>query len=75
MTTHPAANQTPAPDVAAALRIILDHCAAAAMEAGASSVIIHCTHMRDGSAYRISKSAGNAYAHDAAHRQWLEGAE
>ena len=75
MTTRAAANQTPAPDVAAALRIILDHCAAAAMEAGAASVLIHVTHMHEGSAYRISKSAGNAYAHEAAHRQWLEGDE
>ena len=33
MTTHHAADPTPAPDVAAALRIILDHCAAAANEA------------------------------------------
>ena len=74
MTTH-AAEPTPAPDVAAALRIILDHCAAAAMEAGASSVLIHVTHMHEGQPYRISKSAGNAYAHDAAHRQWLEGTE
>lgn len=75
MTTR-AADPAPAPDVAAALRILLDHCAAAAMEAGAASVLIHVTHVHEGSAYRISKSADPAPTPDvAAHRQWLEGAE
>lgn len=71
MTTQPDI----APDVAAALCILLNNCANGAMECGAASVLIHVTYMHNGQAYRLSRSAGNTFAHAEAHRCWLQGGD